>query len=195
MNTHNLQRHFLVTVRFSLPAKISPLQTFLRKSWKVIFSMVGIAQNIKAVRFTHTHIKGGWFLVNNTFTKCLPPATKCWRLFIVTCHNCPNLFKTFLRLQLQDKIFQSIKSGKQTFRPQLSNNDSLDAHFFPSLPQWTMQKLRLKDKLQENANVICFNCKQENQVVNPLSLMALIKSSPLTPFPAIKITVTFCNLG
>ena len=25
--------------------------------------------------------------------------------------------------------------------------------------------------------------------------MALIKSSPLTPFPAIKITVTFCNLG
>ena len=183
MNTHELQRHFLVTVIFSLPAKISPIQTFLRTSWKVIFSMVGIAQNIKAVRFTHTHIKGGWFLVNNTFTKCLPPATKCWRLFIVTCHNCPNLFKTFLRLQLQDKIFQSIKSGKQTFRPQLSNNDSLDAHFFPSLPQWTMHKLRLKDKLQENANVICFNCERGNsgsQSLIPYGSYKIIPSNPIS---------------
>ena len=45
--------------------------------------------------------------------------------------------------------------------------------WFPSLPQRTMHKLRLKDKLQENANFICFNCKQEVQVVNPLSLWPL----------------------
>ena len=121
---------------FHYPQKYHPYKHFLGNLGKLYFQWLVLLKTLKQLD-SHTHVKEGWLLVNNTFAKCLPPATKCWRLFIVTCHNCPNLFKTFLRLQLQDKIFQSIKSGKQAFRPQLSNNDSSDAHLFPSLQQWT----------------------------------------------------------
>ena len=182
MNTHKLHDIFWSLWDFHYPQKYHPYKHFLGNLGKLYFQWLVLLKTLKPLD-SHTHVKEGWLLVNNTFAKCLAPATKCWRLFIVTCHNCPNLFKTFLRLQLQDKIFQSIKSGKQAFRPQLSNNDSSDVHLFPSLPQRTMHKLRLRDKLQENANVICFHCKTGNsgsQSLIPCGPYKIIPSNPIS---------------